>query len=221
MLNFYFIWKILRISNITLHHFSASATSLRSCSLLFSSSFIQSKFKIVTNFFNQFNLIYFHQPQASYGSYSAPSYGGYRAAETDMRAAYAPASGYAAPAYSAQPSYGPVHAGPSTSYSYPSSSPKVPCPTNLLFSCAPQVAPVPCSSVSYASAPSSYRYGWELKINCRISNKLFSHFQRSLEASLQPTCLSLCSGSSELLTGASSKLFTSSSTKLLTSAVEL
>lgn len=81
-----------------------------------------------------------YAPQASYGSSQSSSYGS------------APASYGAAPApvYNAMPSYGPAHAGPSHSYTYPSPAPPVPCPTNLLLSCAPQVAPVPCQSVQYA-----------------------------------------------------------------------
>ena len=59
---------------------------------------------------------------------------------------------YSPPAYAAKPSYGPVNPGPSYAYTYPSPSPPVQCPTNLLFSCQPAVAPVPCQSVSY-SAP--------------------------------------------------------------------
>lgn len=72
--------------------------------------------------------------------FAAPQYG-------------APQSGgYSPPAYAARPSYAPVAPGPSYAYTYPSPSPPVQCPTNLLFSCQPAVAPVPCQSVSY-SAP--------------------------------------------------------------------
>lgn len=65
-------------------------------------------------------------------SYSAPSY-----------SAPAPsysAPSYSAPSYTAKPSYSPSYAGPATSYTYPSPAPPVPCPTNLLFSCAPNVS---------------------------------------------------------------------------------
>lgn len=62
------------------------------------------------------------------------------------------APSYSAPSYSAKPSYAPSYAGPATSYTYPSPAPPVPCPTNLLFSCSPNVAPVPCQAVSYQPA---------------------------------------------------------------------
>ncbi|KAG5666448.1 hypothetical protein PVAND_014476 [Polypedilum vanderplanki] len=58
--------------------------------------------------------------------------------------------------YHAKPVYSPVHAGPPTSYTYPSSAPTVPCPTNLLFSCAPSVAPVPCQAVNYEKPPPAF-----------------------------------------------------------------
>ena len=37
-------------------------------------------------------------------------------------------------------------------FSYPSPAPSTQCPSNLLFSCQPSVAPVPCQSVNYAPA---------------------------------------------------------------------
>lgn len=45
-------------------------------------------------------------------------------------------------------------------FSYPSPAPPTQCPSNLLFSCQPSVAPVPCQSVSYAPAsrPSAPSY---------------------------------------------------------------
>lgn len=90
-------------------------------------------------------------PYGSAPSYSAPAAPSYSAPS------YAPAPSYKpAPSYAARPSYAPVHAGPATSYTYPSPSPPVPCPTNLLLSCAPSVAPVPCQSVSYAPSKPSY-----------------------------------------------------------------
>ena len=81
-------------------------------------------------------------PASSYGSASSSSYG-----------APAPAvAPYSPPSYAAKPSYGSVAAGPASLYTYPSPSPPVQCPTNLLFSCQPSVAPVPCQSVSYSAA---------------------------------------------------------------------
>ena len=71
---------------------------------------------------------------------------------------YGGQGGYIPPAYAAKPSFAPSNPGPSYVYTYPSPSPPVQCPTNLLFSCQPAVAPVPCQSVSYsapAPAPSS------------------------------------------------------------------
>lgn len=47
----------------------------------------------------------------------------------------------------------PIAVGPATSYSYPSPSPAVKCPSNLLLSCQPSVAPVPCQQASQAHYP--------------------------------------------------------------------
>lgn len=104
----------------------------------------------------------------SYGS-SAPSYPSYAAPVALSYATPAPqSSSYGAPApavapystssYAAKPSYGPVAAGQASSYTYPSPSPPVQCPTNLLFSCQPSVAPVPCQSVSYSVVASKPAY---------------------------------------------------------------
>jgi hypothetical protein len=58
-----------------------------------------------------------------------------------------------APAYQSAPApqyQQAVYAGPAQSYSYPSLAPQVKCPQNLLLSCQPNVAHVPCV------APPSY-----------------------------------------------------------------
>jgi hypothetical protein len=58
-----------------------------------------------------------------------------------------------APAYQSAPApqyQQAVYAGPAQSYSYPSPAPQVKCPQNLLLSCQPNVAHVPCV------APPSY-----------------------------------------------------------------
>lgn len=92
-------------------------------------------------------------PASSYASAPASSYAS--APASSYASAAAPAAGaYSPPSYAAKPSYAPVAAGPSSSFTYPSPSPPVQCPTNLLFSCQPSVAPVPCQSVSY-SAPAN------------------------------------------------------------------
>lgn len=110
-------------------------------------------------------------PQPSYGppppSYGAPppSYGASANYGAPAPAAYSP------PAYIARPSYGSVAPGPAHAYrfvlqntfvflliillfhfSYPSPAPSTQCPSNLMFSCQPSVAPVPCQSVNYAPA---------------------------------------------------------------------
>ncbi|XP_017132215.1 vitelline membrane protein Vm34Ca-like [Drosophila elegans] len=74
------------------------------------------------------------------GGYSAP--------------AAAPAQSYAAPA---APSYAAAPAAPSYA---PSSIPAPPCPKNYLFSCQPNLAPVPCSAPapSYGSAGAYSQY---------------------------------------------------------------
>jgi len=118
-------------------------------------------------------------PAYSAPSYSAPapSYGGYRAIdmeeETEVGApAYGgysapsppPSYGYSAPTYAAHksgysaPAYkpAPVYAGPAKAYTYGSPAPQVPCPTNLLFSCQPSVAPVPCAAYAPSYSAPSY-----------------------------------------------------------------
>ncbi|EDW76099.1 uncharacterized protein Dwil_GK15281 [Drosophila willistoni] len=58
----------------------------------------------------------------------------------------------AAPSYAAAPA-APSYAAPAApAYSAPVSIPAPPCPKNYLFSCQPNLAPVPCS----APAPASY-----------------------------------------------------------------
>lgn len=52
------------------------------------------------------------------------------------------ASPYDIPAYVPPPPH-PHYAAPVPA-TYPSPAPKVPCPSNLLISCAPSVATVPC-----------------------------------------------------------------------------
>lgn len=89
----------------------------------------------------------------SYAAPAAPSY-----AAPSYAVSYNALAPSSTPSYVAKPSYGPVAAGPASSYTYPSPSPPVQCPTNLLFSCQPSVAPVPCQSVSYTAAASKPAY---------------------------------------------------------------
>lgn len=95
--------------------------------------------------------------QAAYGA--APSY------SAPAPSYSAPAPAYSPPSYAPAPAYQPApQPGPAKSYSYQSPAPQVPCPQNLLLSCAPSVQPVPCvapppsySKPSY-SAPAAPSY---------------------------------------------------------------
>ncbi|KAH8412621.1 hypothetical protein KR009_003678 [Drosophila setifemur] len=71
----------------------------------------------------------------------------------------AAAPSYAAPAAPA-PSYGAAPAAPSYAAPAPVSIPAPPCPKNYLFSCQPNLAPVPCSAPapSYGSAGAYSQY---------------------------------------------------------------
>ncbi|XP_001965040.3 vitelline membrane protein Vm34Ca [Drosophila ananassae] len=69
----------------------------------------------------------------------------------------------AAPAYAAPaaPAYSAAPAAPAApAYSAPVSIPAPPCPKNYLFSCQPNLAPVPCSAPapSYGSAGAYSQY---------------------------------------------------------------
>lgn len=64
---------------------------------------------------------------------------------------------YSPHANAVKPSYEPVDSEPSYVYTYPSPSPPVQCPTNLMFSCQPAVAPVSCQSVNYSAPKQAYR----------------------------------------------------------------
>ncbi|KAH8352124.1 hypothetical protein KR084_002131 [Drosophila pseudotakahashii] len=82
--------------------------------------------------------------------------GGYGKNDAAPAQAYAaPAQAYAAPAAPAPQAY----AAPAPSYA-PASIPAPPCPKNYLFSCQPNLAPVPCSAPapSYGSAGAYSQY---------------------------------------------------------------
>lgn len=64
---------------------------------------------------------------------SAPSYGPAPSSYSPPAPTYSAPSTYSAPTYTPK-AYGPVKAGPAISYTYPSQSPPVPCPTNLVLS---------------------------------------------------------------------------------------
>lgn len=75
------------------------------------------------------------------------SYGGYRTFDDDD--SMEEQEGFRSAPSS---SYGP----PATSHTYQSPAPTVPCSSNLMFSCAPQVSPVPCQAASYAPPAPTY-----------------------------------------------------------------
>ena len=56
-------------------------------------------------------------------------------------------------------SYAPAHAGPAHTYTYPSQVASVPCAKNLLFSCSPSVAPVPCHAAPHYAHAAPAHYG--------------------------------------------------------------
>ncbi|EDW37092.1 GL25706 [Drosophila persimilis] len=89
-----------------------------------------------------------YEKPAAAPSYSAPAAPSYSAPAAPSYSAPA------APAYAAAPA-APAYAAPA-----PVSIPAPPCPKNYLFSCQPNLAPVPCSAPapSYGSAGAYSQY---------------------------------------------------------------